>query len=80
MVITIFLCTPLRIRYLQPKILCSGKGEGFLEGRVFPITTPGYVAPPSERVVLFSLAVVFGEIRPICQCIPNSKFFQVDLF
>ena len=39
MVITIFLCTPLRIRYLQPKILCSGKGEGFLEGRVFPITT-----------------------------------------
>ena len=40
MVITIFLCTPLRIRYLQPKILCSGKGEGFLEGRVFPITTP----------------------------------------
>ena len=41
---------------------------------------PGYVAPPSERVVLFSLAVVFGEIRRICQCIPNSKFFQVDLF
>ena len=41
---------------------------------------PGYVAPPSECVVLFSLAVVFGEIRHICQCIPNSKFFQVDLF
>ena len=41
---------------------------------------PGYVAPPSERVVLFSLAVVFDEIRRICQCIPNSKFFQVDLF
>ena len=23
---------------------------------------PGYVAPPSERVVLFSLAVVFGKM------------------
>ena len=41
---------------------------------------PGYVAPPRERMVLFSLAVVFGEIRRICECIPNSKFFQVDLF
>ena len=41
MVITIFLCTPLRIRYLQAKILCSCKGEGFFEGGVFPITTPG---------------------------------------
>ena len=40
MVITIFLCTPLRIRYLQAKILCSCKGEGFFEGGVFPITTP----------------------------------------
>ena len=31
---------PLQIRYLQPKILRSCKGEGFLEGRVFPTATP----------------------------------------
>ena len=42
LVITIFLCTPLRIRYLQPNILCSCKGEGFFEGRVFPTATPVY--------------------------------------
>ena len=47
MVITIFLCTPLRIRYLQAKILCSCKGEGFFEGGVFPITTPA--APVVSR-------------------------------
>ena len=37
---------PLWIRYLQPKNLCSCKGEGFLEGRVFPITTPVAVGKP----------------------------------
>ena len=58
MVITIFLCTPLRIRYLQPKILCSCKGEGFLEGRVFPITTPALMAGAMVTPIDGSLLVI----------------------